>query len=274
MLYLVPTPIGNLADITFRAIEVLQSVDYILCEDTRRVSILLNHYKIHKTLKVFHKFNESRQQQKIIDDLQKDLHIALVSDAGTVSIADPGARLIQQCHALKLAVTALPGASAIVTALSFTGLFTDRFQFLGYFPKKRQELLHFLHAMRTYPGISIAFETPHRLCKTLALMHEEIPSSTIHIAKELTKKFENLLSASAAEHLAYFEQNPPKGEFTILLQGEKQKHDHAFEQAEQIFRLLMSSDSLSKGDAIKRISHILDIPKNQLYYLAKNDELL
>lgn len=220
MLYLIATPIGNLSDITFRAIEILQQVDYILCEDTRRACKLLQRYSIKNRLVPFHRFNEKSREKIILEDLAAAKKIALLSDAGMPTISDPGSKLVAACNRLQIAVTTLPGPSAPLTALSLSGLVTDRFQFVGFLPKPKGEKQRLLTEIFLYPGVSICFESPHRLRKTLQDIANLSPDRLIYIARELTKKFEEMKSGSAKQLLQYFAMKPVKGEITILIPGD------------------------------------------------------
>lgn len=219
MLYLIATPIGNLSDITFRAIEILQQVDYILCEDTRRACKLLQRYSIKNRLVPFHRFNEKSREKIILQELASGKNIALLSDAGMPTISDPGSGLVAACNHLQIAVTTLPGPSAPLTALSLSGLITDRFQFLGFLPKQGGRKQRLLEEILLYPGVSICFESPHRLRKTLQDIGNLCPDRLIYIARELTKKFEELKSGKANELLEYFAPKSVKGEITILIPG-------------------------------------------------------
>lgn len=219
MLYLIATPIGNLSDITFRAIEILQQVDYILCEDTRRACKLLQRYSIKNRLVPFHRFNEKSREKIILEELASGKNIALLSDAGMPTISDPGSALVAACNHLQIAVTTLPGPSAPLTALSLSGLITDRFQFLGFLPKQGGKKQRLLEEILLYPGVSICFESPHRLRKTLQDIDNVCTDRLIYIARELTKKFEELKSGKAKELLEYFAPKSVKGEITILIPG-------------------------------------------------------
>lgn len=220
-LYLVPTPIGNLADITLRALDVLRSVDFILAEDTRTSGILLKHYDIVKPLQSFHNFNEHR----IIDTIVKRMHdgetAALVSDAGTPGISDPGFLLVRACLTAGLEVECLPGATALIPALVKSGLPSDRFVFEGFLPHKkgRQTALKNLAAEeRTL----IFYESPHRLIKTLEQLAEYFgPGRKAAVSRELTKKFEETRRGTLLELVTHFTQHPPKGEIVIVVDGNK-----------------------------------------------------
>jgi 16S rRNA (cytidine1402-2'-O)-methyltransferase len=217
MLYIIPTPIGNLEDITYRAIRLLSSCDYILSEDTRKSSILLNHYKIKKKLISFYKFNEQKRLKKVIEDLEDKKTIALISSSGTPTINDPGNSLIQKCIEKNIKITALPGPCSIITALVVSGFDIKNFQFLNFFPKKKSQKINILKNIAAYSGISIFFESKNRLLKTLKLIEEFLPEKEIVIARELTKKFEEVLRGNAKELLKHFSKKPPKGEIIVLI---------------------------------------------------------
>ena len=215
MLSIVATPIGNLEDITLRALSTLKNADYILCEDTRRTKKLLTHYEIHAKVFSFHGFNEKRKEEMVIEDLRQGKKIALVSDAGMPTISDPGSMLIQRCRNENLPVTCIPGASSVITALALSGMDTSSFQFLGFFPKKNGEILKAIDKASHFSGSSIFFESPHRLLKTLKKLPE-----TLHvaIAKELTKIHETVFFGKPSELLLLLENRSIKGEYVLLLQ--------------------------------------------------------
>lgn len=217
MLYLIATPIGNLNDITLRAIETLKSCDLVLCEDTRHSRKLTSHYNISTPLKSYHKFNEAKMENIVIELLQAGKSIALISDAGTPGISDPGARLVKLCRERGLPVTSLPGPCAAITALTLSGLDTERFQFVGFLPKKKSELKAILQECCRYPGTTIAYESPHRLKNVLSLIQEMAPSKRVSVARELTKIYEELQTGTAAELLLRWQESEVKGEIVLLI---------------------------------------------------------
>lgn len=219
MLYLVATPIGNISDITLRAIEVLREVDYILCEDTRRACKLLQRYEIKNRLVPFHRFNEKSRESIILQDLSVGKSIALLSDAGMPTISDPGSKLVSACNKLDIALTTLPGPSAPLTAFSLSGLATDRFQFLGFLPRQSGKRQRLFNELLLYPGVSICFESPHRLLKTLQDIEITSPEHLIYVARELTKKFEEMKWGKPKELMDYFGKKGVKGEITLLIPG-------------------------------------------------------
>lgn len=219
MLIIIPTPIGNLDDITLRAIKALQEVDYILAEDTRQSVKLLNHLNISKKLVAYHKFNEHKATERIVNELKSGVKIGLVSDAGTPSISDPGFLLVRDCVQQGVKVECLPGATAFVPALVNSGLPSDRFVFEGFLPPKkgRQKRLTFL---AEDPRTIIFYESPHRLVKSLTQMIEFFGANRqASISRELTKLFEENIQGTLTELAHYYTEHPPKGEIVIVLAG-------------------------------------------------------
>ncbi len=265
MLYLIATPIGNLSDLSFRAVETLKSCDYILCEDTRHSSRLLNHYDIHKPLKSYHKFNESKELDTIIEDLKKGLNISLISDAGTPTLCDPGHLLIQQCRQEKLDITAIGGPCAAILALILSGFDPIPFQFIGFLPKKQSELTRQLTQLLTYEGTSIAYETPHRILETLELIKAIAPKRTLAIARELTKIHEECLTGSAEELLAHFHSHPPKGELVMLIERAQEQIDWSHLSLHEHVVAVQKEWNLSLNEAIKTVAQIRGIPKRAVY---------
>lgn len=267
MLYLVATPIGNLSDITFRAIETLKNCHYILCEDTRHSSILLSHYEIRKPLKSYHKFNETKSLQFIIEDLISGQNIALISDAGTPGISDPGAKLIQSCIEHNIPVFSIPGPCAAIAAIACSGLNTDRFQFIGFLPRKLTELKALFANLLSYPGTTICYESPERLIKTLDLLNTLAPDRKMVVARELTKKFEEICRGTPKELKAYWETHVLKGEIVLLLSGQTADFPSEISDLspEEHVKYLEASYHLSRMEAIKIAAAQRAIPKQQLY---------
>ena len=218
-LYLVPTPIGNLADITYRAVEVLKSVDKILAEDTRTSGVLLKHYGINTPTESFHAFNEHKRTEGIIERLQSGERLALITDAGTPGISDPGFMLARAAAEADIKVECLPGATAFVPALVKSGLPSDKFVFEGFLPHKkgRQTRLKILsEETRTV----VFYESPHRLMKTLEQFVEFMgPERSVSVSRELTKKFEETVTGPLPEVIDHFKNHTVKGEFVVILEG-------------------------------------------------------
>jgi len=220
VLYIIPTPIGNLKDITLRSLETLQQVDGIICEDTRRTGILLCHYQIKKPLLVLNDYNEARMFPEIVDRLKGGQNLCLVSDAGTPLVSDPGYKLVRECLAQKIEVDSLPGPSSILPALTLSGLPPDKFLFLGYLPEKpghRTQLLKKLTLIQENIKVTfIAFVPPHKLMRTLENMQEVFGDIEVVLAHELTKIHQSVKKETISKCLGDFKKQPPKGEYVIL----------------------------------------------------------
>lgn len=214
-LFVVATPIGNLKDISLRAIETLKNVDTIVCEDTRVTSTLLSAYEIKKPLIALNEYNEEQIVYSILGKLSSG-DVALVSDAGTPLISDPGYKLLSQAKNKGIKIVPIPGASAVITALSASAVPTDRFIFLGFLPKTPSKAMRGLELVKNLGLTVVLYEAPHRLLQTLKIMEEVYGDIEVTLARELTKKFEEIKTAKISEHLLYYVSKNPKGEFVIL----------------------------------------------------------
>lgn len=264
-LIIIATPIGNLQDLSFRALEELKHSDFILCEDTRTSQVLLNHYGVEKKCYSFHKFNEKKEELWVVEELKKGKKIALLSDAGTPGICDPGAQLVRRCHEEKIEITSIPGPSALITALSLYGMLEPPFQFVGFLPKREKELEESLFAILLYPGLSIAYDTPNHLKETLQLIQKWVPQKEIFIARELTKKFEEILKAPVEEVTYHFAKKPLKGELVLILSGEERMRKAKELSPLAFVSYLEENFSLSQKEALKLAAIHFDLPKKQLY---------
>ena len=216
-LFIVPTPIGNLGDITFRAIETLKSVDLILAEDTRTSLKLLKHYKINSKIESYHMHNEHKKADSIINKISEGNTIALISDAGTPSISDPGFLLVRECIKNNIEVECLPGATALITALVISGLPSDKFLFEGFLPAKKGRTKR-LKELSNEKKTIIFYESPHRILKTLKDFSDYFsPEKQVSVSREITKIYENTFRGTIEESIVHFEKNKPKGEFVIVL---------------------------------------------------------
>jgi 16S rRNA (cytidine1402-2'-O)-methyltransferase len=219
MLYVVATPIGNLGDITLRAIEVLKDVNIVAAEDTRRSGLLLKHFEIKKPFVSYHEYNEAARTAELVERLDRGEKVALITDAGTPGLSDPGQRLIRECIKRELPFTIVPGPSSILTALVGSGFSTDKFSFRGFLPVKSGQRERELRAAAQREETAIFFESPYRLAKTLAACIGIMSDRQLCVARELTKKFEEFRRGTAAELLAHYQAHPPKGEIVLLISG-------------------------------------------------------
>lgn len=221
MLYIIPTPIGNLEDITMRALRLLKEVDFVLAEDTRKSGLLLAHFAIKKPFVPYHAHNEHTAVKKIVERLKKGETAALISDAGTPAISDPGYLIVRECITNSIPIECLPGATAFVPALVVSGLPADRFSFEGFLPHKKGRQTKFKE-LAEREHTFILYESPHRLIKTLQQIVEFLgPERSLSVSRELTKKFEETVRGSAAEVLAHFGEKTIKGEFVIVVGGKE-----------------------------------------------------
>ena len=218
-LYLVATPIGNLEDITLRALRTLKECDVVAAEDTRRTGQLLKHYGISKPLLSYFQFNEARRSEEIIARLQRGEKVALVTDAGSPGISDPGERVVRAARAAGLRVEAVPGACALVAALTASGLPTEEFHFIGFLPHKSGQRRKQLETLKSFSGTLALYESPYRIEKLLGELAEIFPERTMVLARELTKKFEEFLRGTPTELLAIVKKRSLKGEFVVLIGG-------------------------------------------------------
>ena len=219
MLYVVATPIGNLADITLRALEALKAADVVAAEDTRRSGMLLKHFEIKKPFISYHEHNEATRTLQLVERLARGENIALITDAGTPGLSDPGLRLIRECIKRELPFTIIPGASSILTALVGSGFSTERFFFGGFLPVKPGQRQRELRTAAERSETAIFFESPYRLTKTLTACIDVMPDRQLCVARELTKKFEEFRRGTASELLAHYQAHPPKGEIVLVISG-------------------------------------------------------
>jgi 16S rRNA (cytidine1402-2'-O)-methyltransferase len=217
MLYVVATPIGNLGDITLRALEILRSVDVVAAEDTRHSGILLKHYQISKPFVSYHEHNEAMRTAQLVERIAAGANVALITDAGMPGLSDPGARLIRECIKRELPVSIIPGSSSILTALVGSGFSMEKFCFRGFLPVKSGRRERELRAANDRDETTIFFESPYRLAKTLRVCIDIMPDRQLCVARELTKKFEEFRRGTASELLTHYEAKPPKGEIILLV---------------------------------------------------------
>ncbi|SFD43882.1 16S rRNA (cytidine(1402)-2'-O)-methyltransferase [Clostridium uliginosum] len=269
--YLVPTPIGNLKDITLRALEVLNDVDVIAAEDTRQTLKLLNHFDIKKSLISYHKFNEHGKSNEIIDRLLNGQNIALVSDAGTPGISDPGSIIVKRCIDEGIDFHVLPGATAITTALVYSGLDTTKFIFRGFLPRENKDRKLIKEELSQNQETLIFYEAPHRLIDTLGFLYNAFGDRNIAVCRELTKMYEQIYRGTIQEAINYFIENKPRGEFVLVLEGkqlqeikqEKEKEWIDLSIKEHIIKYI--DEGITKKDAIKLVAKDRGMSKSEVY---------
>ena len=273
-IYLVPTPIGNLKDITLRALEVLENVDIIAAEDTRQTLKLLNHFEIKKTLISYHQHNEQGKSEDILELAEQGKSIAIVTDAGTPGISDPGAVIVQKCIENNFEFEVLPGATAITTALVYSGLDTTKFVFRGFISRENKERKKLFEEVKNLRETIIFYESPHRLLSTLSTLMNELGNRRISVCRELTKLHEEIVRGSIEEVIQIFSDRTVKGEFVLVVEGKTQ--DEIDKECKDKWESLsieehvvaVMNEGLSKKDAIKKVAKERGIQKNEVYKLA------
>jgi 16S rRNA (cytidine1402-2'-O)-methyltransferase len=265
-LFLVATPIGNLKDITVRALEILQAVDRIACEDTRTSGVLLKHYGIKTPMVAYHTHNEAEATEQLVTQLLTGKRIALISDAGTPLLSDPGARLVRAAIAAGCRVTPIPGASALLSALTITGLPAEQFYYAGFLPNKTTARKAALRALATIPATLVFYEAPHRLPDTLADIYDIMGDREAAVARELTKLYEECVRGSIAEIIAHFEKQPPRGECVIVVHGAAPAVAMDDAQLDEALRAAMETMSLKK--AVEHVAQHADRAKSYIYMRA------
>ncbi|WP_293982695.1 16S rRNA (cytidine(1402)-2'-O)-methyltransferase [uncultured Clostridium sp.] len=275
-LYLVPTPIGNLKDITLRALEVLKDSDIIAAEDTRQTLKLLNHFEIKKPLISYHKFNEQSKGNEIVELLREGKTIALVSDAGTPGISDPGSVIVQKCIAEDIEFEVLPGATAITTALVYSGLDTTKFLFRGFLPRENKDRKVITNELLNSQETLIFYEAPHRLLDTLSYLSDAFGDRNIAVCRELTKLYQEIFRGRLSEAIQHFVDNKPRGEFVLVLEG-KRLEDIKEEKKQEWINLSIEDhilkyikDGINKKEAIKLVAKDRELPKSEVYKFSTN----
>ena len=270
-LYLCATPIGNLEDMTFRAVRMLGEVDLIAAEDTRNSIKLLNHFEIKTPMTSYHEYNKIDKGHYLVRRLLEGEDIALITDAGTPGISDPGEELVKMCHEAGVTVTALPGAAACITALTISGLGTRRFAFEAFFPTDKKERQDILEELKNETRTMILYEAPHRLVRTLKLLNETLGNRNVSICRELTKKHETVFKTTLADAFAYYEENAPKGECVIVLEGKSRQEIREQETAK--WEEMSIEDhmehylkmGIDKKDAMKKVAKDRGVSKRYIY---------
>ena len=270
-LYLVPTPIGNLSDISKRMAETLEQADFIAAEDTRVSLKLLNHLGIKKSMMTYHRHNTETSGQAVLDRILAGENCALVTDAGMPAISDPGEELVGRCAAAGVPVVCIPGPCALVTALAVSGQPTGRFTFEGFLAMNKKNRKAHLDSLRTEERTMIFYEAPHKLNSTLDdLVATFGPDRQVSLCRELTKLHEEIRRTTLGEAAAYYRENPPKGEFVLVVRGCElpEEKEVTLEDGLAMVERLREEENLSLRDAVKRVAKELGLPRNQLYDLA------
>lgn len=271
-LYLCATPIGNLEDMTFRVIRTLKEVDLIAAEDTRNSIKLLNHFEIQTPMTSYHEYNKYEKGRKLVEKLQDGMNIALITDAGTPGISDPGEELVKMCYEVGISVTSLPGAAACITALTLSGLSTRRFAFEAFLPTDKKEKELVLQEIERETRTIIMYEAPHRLLKTLKMLSERLGKERrITICRELTKRHETAFATTLEEACAYYNEQPPKGECVLVIEG-RSREQIAQEEKAQWEEMSIEehmehylSQGIDKKEAMKKVAKDRGVSKRDIY---------
>ena len=273
-LYLCATPIGNLEDMTFRCIRILKEADLIAAEDTRNSIKLLNHFEIRTPMTSYHEYNKIEKGRKLVERLLDGEDIALITDAGTPGISDPGEELVRMCREAGIAVTAVPGAAACVTALTISGLPTRRFAFEAFLPADKKERQAILEEMKQETRTMVLYEAPHRLVRTLETLLDSLGNRRVSICRELTKKHETVFAS--ADSVLYYKEHEPKGECVIVIEGKSRAEIQAGERdkwaqmsIEEHMEFYMG-EGMEKKDAMKQVAKDRGVSKREIYQALVN----
>lgn len=276
-LYLCATPIGNLDDMTFRVLETLRSVDVIAAEDTRNSIKLLNRFEIKTPMTSYHEYNKVEKAEKLIAMLQEGKNIALITDAGTPAISDPGEVLVRMCHENGVNVTSLPGACACITALTLSGLPTRRFCFEAFLPADKNERKAILEDLKEESRTIILYEAPHHLRGTLAELYDTLGERAVTLCRELTKKFETVMPTTLSGAISFYEENEPKGEYVLVLEGKslearKEEKQREWQQLSiEEHMEFYESRGVEHKEAMKKVAKDRGVSKRDVYqYLLEN----
>ena len=277
MLYLCATPIGNLEDITYRVLRILKEADLIAAEDTRNSIKLLNHFEIKTPMTSYHEYNKYEKGRYLVEQMQEGKNIALITDAGTPGISDPGEELVAMCYEAGIPVTSLPGPAACITALTISGLPTRRFAFEAFLPSDKKERAVILEELKRETRTIILYEAPHRLVKTLEELSENLGDRKISLCRELTKKHETVFRGSLLEAVSWYKENPPKGECVMVLEG--RSREEMEQEARQQWEDMpleahvehYMSQGIDKKEAMKLVAKDRGISKRDVYQALLKD---
>ena len=271
ILYLCATPIGNLGDMTPRVVETLRSVDLIAAEDTRNSLKLMTHFEIHTPMTSYHEYNKVEKAYTLIAKLQEGQNIALITDAGTPGISDPGEELVRMCQEAGITVTALPGAVACITALTISGLATRRFAFEAFLPTDKKERQAILEELKGETRTMILYEAPHRLTRTLKVLYEALGNRRLSVCRELTKKHETVFATTIEDALDYYESQEPKGECVMVIEGKSREEIRAEEKAQweemdiEAHMEYYLERGMDKKEAMKQVAKDRGVSKRDIY---------
>lgn len=276
-LYLCATPIGNLEDMTFRVIKTLKEVDLIAAEDTRNTIKLLNHFEIKTPMTSYHEYNKIDKAKYLVEKMLNGTNIALVTDAGTPGISDPGEEIVKQAYQADITVTSLPGACACITALTLSGLSTRRFSFEAFLPTDKKERKFILDSLKTETRTTIIYEAPHHLKSTLAELYSYIGNRKITLCRELTKLHETIQQMTLESAIEYYNTTAPKGEYVMVIEGisHRQLEEQSIQEWEKItiqeHMDIYLTQGMDKKSAMKQVAADRGIPKREVYSSLLND---
>lgn len=271
ILYLCATPIGNLGDMTPRVVETLRNVDLIAAEDTRNSIKLLNHFEIRTSMTSYHEYNKVEKAEYLVSQLQQGKDVALITDAGTPAISDPGEVLVAKCHEAGITVTSLPGAAACITALTLSGLSTRRFCFEAFLPADKKEKAEILEELKEESRTIILYEAPHHLVRTLEELLHALGDRRITLCRELTKKFETVIPTTIKEAIAQYQTEEPRGEYVLVIEGKslEQKKEERRESWQSMsieeHMAYYEQEGLDEKSAMKQVAKDRGVPKREIY---------
>lgn len=270
-LYLCATPIGNLKDMTPRVVETLQMADLIAAEDTRNSIKLLNHFDIHTPMTSYHEYNKVEKAYALIDQMKQGKNVALITDAGTPAVSDPGEVLVQKCQEAGIVVTSLPGAAACITALTLSGMSTRRFCFEGFLPADKKEKKAVLEDLQKESRTIILYEAPHHLLRTLMELYEALGERRLTLCRELTKKFEEITPTTLGNALAMFETQPPRGEYVLVVEGKsllefRREEEQSWQEITiEAHMAQYEAQGIDHKEAMKRVAKDRGISRREVY---------
>ncbi len=270
-LYLCATPIGNLEDITLRVLRTLREVDLIAAEDTRNSIKLLNHFEIKTPMTSYHEYNKIDKAYQLVEKIRSGQNIALITDAGTPGISDPGEDLVRICHQSGIEITSLPGACACITALTLSGLASRRFAFEAFLPRDKKERSAILDSLKLETRTIILYEAPHHLLKTLQELYNVLGDRPITLCRELTKKYETVFTSTLSEALSFYQQQAPKGEFVLVIQGkslkelQQEQHKNWENISLEEHMAQYENQGIARKEAMKLVAKDRGISKREVY---------